>query len=164
MQMKPVPMQCGASKDNETACKKVGSYVFQSVLAMTRSLAHLLNRNNEWHVNQIGRLTLFFLACFTLNWSYIQTPTCRLKEEASLLFKVNVVFLEGGKYSAFTSARFIATRAHFLLGLVTFAVHPGSCVRFIINISIYVTGRWLRFDILLFCGVLHAVKCSTLEK
>lgn len=107
---------------------------------------------------------LIFFSLFYTELELYTTPTCRLKEEASLLFKVNVVFLEGGKYSAFTSARFIATRAHFLLGLVTFAVHPGSCVRFIINISIYVTGRWLRFDILLFRGVLHAVKCSTLEK
>ena len=47
LQMKPVPMQYSASKDNETACKKVGSYVFQSLLAMTRSLAHSLNGNNE---------------------------------------------------------------------------------------------------------------------
>lgn len=88
----------------------------------------------------------------------------RIKGGGLFTFQVYVVFFDGGKYSALTSARFIATRAHFLLGLVTFAVHPGSCVRFIINISIYVTGRWLRFDILLFRGVLHAVKCSTLEK
>ena len=96
LQMKPVPMQYGASKDNETACKKVGSYVFQSALAMTRSLAHSLNRNNEWHVNETGRLTLFF-SLFQTELELYTNNSMRIKGGGLFTFQsLCCIFRRGG--------------------------------------------------------------------
>lgn len=44
-----MPMRCGVSLDNETACKKVRNYQLKSDLAATHSLAHLLSSNNGCH-------------------------------------------------------------------------------------------------------------------